>query len=43
MTKLKIRKKMFITFHLQTNEQTKRLNEILKQYLRTYINKKQND
>ena len=43
MTKLKIKKKMFTAFYSQIDEQTERLNQTLKQYLRTYINKKQND
>ena len=34
---------MFIAFYSQTDKQTKRLNQTLKQYLRAYINKKQNN
>ena len=43
MTKLKIKKKMFTAFYSQTNKQIERLNQTLEQYLRAYINKKQND
>ena len=43
MIKLEIKKKMFITFHSQTDEQIERLNQTLKQYLRAYINEKQNN
>ena len=35
---LKIKFKMSITFHSQTNEQTKKTNQSLKQYLKYYIN-----
>ena len=35
---LKIKKKTFTTFHSQIDEQTKRQNNIMKQYLRTYVN-----
>ena len=34
---------MSTAFYLQTDEQIERLNQTLKQYLRAYINKKQND
>ena len=43
MIKLDIKRKMFTAFHSQTDEQIKRLNQTLKQYLRTYINEKQNN
>ena len=43
MIKLNIKKKMFTAFYSQTDEQIKRLNQTLKQYLRAYINKKQNN
>ena len=35
---LKIKKKTFTTFHSQIDEQTKRQNNIMKQYFRTYVN-----
>ena len=40
---LKTKLKMFTTFHSQTNEQTKRVNQSLKQYLRHYINNTQSN
>ena len=43
MIKLDIKKKMFTAFHSQTDEQIERLNQTLKQYLRAYINEKQNN
>ena len=43
MIKLEIKKKMFTAFHSQTDEQIERLNQTLKQYLRAYINEKQNN
>ena len=43
MTKLEIKRKMSTAFYSQTDEQIKRLNQTLEQYLRAYINKKQND
>ena len=43
MIKLEIKRKMSTAFYLQTDEQIKQLNQTLKQYLRTYINEKQND
>ena len=41
--KLDIKKKMFTAFYSQTDEQIERLNQTLKQYLRAYINEKQNN
>ena len=38
LSMLRIKFKMSTTFHFQTNEQTKRMNQSLKQYLRHYIN-----
>ena len=35
---LRIKLRMSTTFHSQINEQTKRINQNLKQYLRHYIN-----
>ena len=35
---LRIKFKMSTTFHSQTNEQTKKVNQNLKQHLRHYIN-----
>ena len=43
MNQLKIHHKLFTTYYLQMNEQMKRMNQTLKQYLRCYINYKQND
>ena len=43
MIKLDIKKKIFTAFYSQTDEQIKRLNQTLKQYLRAYINKEQNN
>ena len=43
ITKLEIKKKLFTAFYSQTDEQIKRLNQTHKQYLRAYINEKQND
>ena len=40
---LQIRLKYFIAFHSQIDEQTKKQNQILKQYFRNYINYQQND
>ena len=40
---LGIKFKMSTTFHSQTNEQTKRMNQSLKQYLRHYINNTQSN
>ena len=39
----KTRLKMFIVYHFQTNDQTKRTNQSLEQYLRHYINNAQNN
>ncbi len=38
MNQLEIHHKLFTTYHLQMNEQMKRMNQTLKQYLRCYIN-----
>jgi len=43
MNQLEIHHKLSTVYHLQTNEQMKRMNQTLKQYLRCYINYKQND
>ena len=43
LSMLKIKFKMSITFHSQTNKQTKRTNQNLKQYLRHYINNTQSN
>jgi len=43
MNQLEIHHKLLTAYHLQTNEQTKRMNQTLKQYLRCYINYRQND
>ncbi len=43
VNQLKIHHKLSTTYHLQTNEQMKRMNQTLKQYLRCYINYRQND
>ena len=43
MNQLEIHHKLSTTYHLQTDEQTKRMNQTLKQYLRCYINYRQND
>ena len=43
MTKLEIKRKIFTAFYSQTDEQIEQLNQTLKQYLRAYINEKQND
>ena len=40
---LKIKEKLFIAFHSQIDDQTKRQNSTMKQYLRAYINFEQND
>ena len=40
---LRIKLRMSTTFHPQTNEQTKRTNQSLKQYLRHYINNTQSN
>ena len=37
----KIKRRLNIIFHFQTNEQTKRQNQILKHYFRNYVNAKQ--
>ena len=43
MNQLEIHHKLSTAYHSQTNEQTKRMNQTLKQYLRCYINYRQND
>ena len=43
LSMLKIKLKMSTTFHPQTNEQTKKVNQNLKQYLRHYINNTQSN
>ena len=43
MIKLDIKKKMSTAFYSQTDKQIERLNQTLKQYLRAYINEKQNN
>ena len=39
----KIKLKLFTTYHFQINNQTKRQNNIMKQYFKTFVNFKQND
>ncbi len=43
MNQLEIHHKLSTAYHLQTDEQMKRMNQTLKQYLRCYINYRQND
>jgi len=43
VNQLKIHLKLSTTYHSQMNKQMKRMNQILKQYLRCYINYRQND
>ncbi len=43
MNQLEIHHKLSTAYHLQTDKQMKRMNQTLKQYLRCYINYKQND
>ena len=43
MNQLEIHHKLSTAYYLQTDEQTKRMNQTLKQYLRCYINYRQND
>ncbi len=43
MNQLEIHHKLSTAYHLQTDKQTKRMNQTLKQYLRCYINYRQND
>ena len=44
LTALKeIKTKMSTTEHSQTDDQTERLNQIMKQYLRCYVNYQQNN
>jgi hypothetical protein len=40
---LKIKIKLFIAFHSQTNEQNEIFNQKIKRYLRVYVNHQQND
>jgi len=43
MNQLEIHHKLSTAYHLQTDEQMKRMNQTLEQYLRCYINYRQND
>jgi len=43
VNQLEIHHKLSTAYHSQTNEQMKRMNQTLKQYLRCYINYRQND
>ncbi len=43
MNQLEIHHKLSTAYHSQMNEQIKRMNQTLKQYLRCYINYRQND
>ena len=43
VNQLEIYHKLSTAYHLQTNKQTKRINLTLKQYLRCYVNYKQNN
>jgi len=43
MNQLEIHHKLSTAYYLQTDKQTKRMNQTLKQYLRCYINYRQND
>ena len=43
VNQLEIHHKLSTAYYLQTNKQTKRINQTLKQYLRCYINYRQND
>jgi hypothetical protein len=40
---LKIKAKLFIAFHLETNEQSEIFNQKMKRYLRAYVNHQQDD
>jgi hypothetical protein len=40
---LKIKAKLFIAFHSETNEQSEIFNQKMKRYLRVYVNHQQND
>jgi hypothetical protein len=40
---LKIKTKLFIAFHSETNEQSEIFNQKMKRYLRVYVNHQQND
>ena len=43
MTLKEIKTKMSTTEHLQTDDQIKKLNQIMKQYLKYYVNYQQNN
>ena len=43
VNQLEINHKLFMIYHSQTNEQTERMNQTLKQYFKCYINYRQND
>ena len=38
-----MKSKLLIAYHLQIDEQTKRLNQVVEQYLRLYINFQQDN
>ncbi len=40
---LKIKAKLFTTFHSETNEQSEIFNQKMKRYLRAYVNHQQDD
>ena len=40
---LKIKRKLSIVFHFQTDEQIERMNSVMKQFLRVFVNFEQND
>ena len=40
---LKIKQKLSTAFHLQTNKENKRINQVVKAYLQYYINYQQNN
>ncbi len=40
---LKINHKMLTTYHSQTNEQSKQMNQMVETYLRHYVNRNQNN
>ncbi len=43
INQLKIKHRLLIVYYSQINKQTKRINQILKQYLQYYINYRQNN